>query len=156
MERAGFGTRLGSFIVDGLVMLGIMVVFIIAFIIGLRQGLQDCYRDFDDNIHCPPGAIKAAPIALGIAALVVGVIVGWWLMARWAGRGQTPGMRAVGVYLLDKQTGQPIGTPRAFGRMLFAQLISGQILWLGYLWMLWDRDRQTWHDKIVGAVVVRR
>lgn len=25
---------------------------------------------------------------------------------------------------------------------------------LGYLWMLWDRKRQTWHDKIAGTYVV--
>jgi uncharacterized RDD family membrane protein YckC len=26
---------------------------------------------------------------------------------------------------------------------------------LGFLWCLWDADRQTWHDKVAGTVVVR-
>ncbi|MEA2137785.1 MAG: hypothetical protein QOG56_935, partial [Solirubrobacteraceae bacterium] len=26
---------------------------------------------------------------------------------------------------------------------------------IGYLRMLWHADRQTWHDKMAGAVVVR-
>jgi uncharacterized RDD family membrane protein YckC len=26
---------------------------------------------------------------------------------------------------------------------------------LGYLWMLWDKEKQTWHDKIIGSIVVR-
>ena len=28
-------------------------------------------------------------------------------------------------------------------------------LGLGYLWMLWDRRRQTWQDKLGGTLVVR-
>ena len=27
-------------------------------------------------------------------------------------------------------------------------------LFLGYFWMLWDREKQTWHDKMAGSVVV--
>jgi len=27
-------------------------------------------------------------------------------------------------------------------------------LLIGYLWMLWDDEKQTWHDKVVGSVVV--
>jgi len=34
-------------------------------------------------------------------------------------------------------------------------MISGQIFYLGYLWMLWDDKQQTWHDKVVGSIVVR-
>ena len=30
-----------------------------------------------------------------------------------------------------------------------------QIFYLGYLWMLWDDKKQTWHDKVVGSSVVR-
>jgi len=26
---------------------------------------------------------------------------------------------------------------------------------LGFLWMLWDKDRQTWHDKAAGSFVIR-
>ncbi|MEC8486226.1 MAG: RDD family protein, partial [Actinomycetota bacterium] len=44
---------------------------------------------------------------------------------------------------------------RAFGRELFGNVISGQILYLGYLWMIWDKDRQTWHDKVAGTIVVK-
>jgi uncharacterized RDD family membrane protein YckC len=28
------------------------------------------------------------------------------------------------------------------------------IFYLGYLWMLWDPQQQTWHDKLVGTTVV--
>ena len=57
--------------------------------------------------------------------------------------------------MVDKYTGQPIGVGKALGRYLFAAFISGQVCDLGYLWMLWDADKQTWHDKVVNSIVVR-
>ena len=34
-------------------------------------------------------------------------------------------------------------------------IVSGLACGLGYLWMLWDPQRQTWHDKAAGTYVVR-
>jgi len=34
------------------------------------------------------------------------------------------------------------------------KLISGMVLSLGYLWILLDRDRQRWHDKLVSTYVI--
>lgn len=67
--------------------------------------------------------------------------------------GQTLGKRALGIRVIDYQTGGPLGYPRAFGRYV-ASLISAIFIYIGYLWMLWDREKQTWHDKIATAVVV--
>ncbi|MCH2414732.1 MAG: RDD family protein, partial [Acidimicrobiales bacterium] len=69
-------------------------------------------------------------------------------------RGGTPGKRIAKLKVVDATTGAPIGMGRAIGRwiMRFASAIP---LWLGYLWMLWDDDNQTWHDKVVRSRVVR-
>jgi uncharacterized RDD family membrane protein YckC len=50
-------------------------------------------------------------------------------------------------------TGRPIGYGRAFIRWL-GSILSVIPLFLGYFWMLWDREKQTWHDKMAGSVVV--
>jgi uncharacterized RDD family membrane protein YckC len=34
--------------------------------------------------------------------------------------------------------------------------VSQLALLLGYLWMLWDPNKQTWHDKVAQSVVVKR
>ena len=34
-------------------------------------------------------------------------------------------------------------------------LISPLIFSLGYLWILFDKDRQAWHDKLVSTYVIR-
>jgi hypothetical protein len=46
------------------------------------------------------------------------------------------------------------GFGRALWRQLFAFTISWVALLFGYLWMLWDGERQTWHDKVADTVVV--
>ena len=67
--------------------------------------------------------------------------------------GQTPGNAALSIRVVGKDDGEPIGYGRAFVRWLVS-LISGIVFLLGYLWMLWDSEKQTWHDKAANAVVV--
>ena len=33
---------------------------------------------------------------------------------------------------------------------------SFAVLYLAYLWVIWDAKNQTWHDKAAGSVVVVR
>jgi uncharacterized RDD family membrane protein YckC len=67
--------------------------------------------------------------------------------------GQTLGKQALGIRVIDFKVGGPIGYGRGLLRTI-ARLLSGLVLFLGYLWMLWDPEKQTWHDKIAGTVVV--
>ena len=69
--------------------------------------------------------------------------------------GQTPGDAVMSIRVVDFRagTGEPIGYGRALGRALMS-IVSGVVLLLGYLWMIWDSEKQTWHDKVVGSVVV--
>jgi uncharacterized RDD family membrane protein YckC len=67
--------------------------------------------------------------------------------------GQTPGKRAMGIRVIDFQTGGPLGYGRALLRWV-CRLLSGIPCALGYFWMLWDKERQTWHDKLAQSVVV--
>jgi uncharacterized RDD family membrane protein YckC len=34
-------------------------------------------------------------------------------------------------------------------------LLSTVVIFLGVLWVLWDPNKQGWHDKIANTVVVR-
>jgi len=67
--------------------------------------------------------------------------------------GQTVGKKAMGIRVVDFQTGGPIGYPRAFIRWI-GRYVSAIACLLGYFWMLWDREKQTWHDKFANDVVV--
>ena len=68
--------------------------------------------------------------------------------------GQTPGDAALGIRVVDIDNGEGIGYGRAFGRALVS-IVSGLVLVLGYLWMIWDKRKQTWHDKAVSSLPIR-
>ncbi len=104
------------------------------------------------------GQATTTPTPVGSAALTVGVLltvaVGIWNRYVRQGRtGQSLGKQALGLRLLSVTTGRPIGAGRAFGREV-AHLFDG-VLYLGYLWPLWDAQKQTFADKLVGSVVIR-
>jgi uncharacterized RDD family membrane protein YckC len=67
--------------------------------------------------------------------------------------GQTIGKKGVGIKVVDISGGGPIGYGRAFVRYI-GRIVSSIPLYLGYLWMLWDPQKQTWHDKFAKSVVV--
>ncbi len=68
-------------------------------------------------------------------------------------KGQTLGKMALGIRVIDFTSGGPIGYGRGVVRYL-GRIVSGIVCLLGYLWMLWDKEKQTWHDKIASSVVV--
>ena len=99
-----------------------------------------------------PTSAGAAILLLLALAGIVGVV--FYHVYFIGTRGQTIGKRAAGVSVLDINTGQPIGYGRALGRILMS-VVSGWVCYLGFLWMLWDDKKQTWHDKVVSTVVVK-
>jgi uncharacterized RDD family membrane protein YckC len=67
--------------------------------------------------------------------------------------GQTPGDAVLGIRVVDLQDGTPIGYGRAAVRWLMS-IVSAVVLGLGFLWMLWDAKKQTWHDKASNSLPV--
>lgn len=74
----------------------------------------------------------------------------------WIGNslGGTAGKRITGLAVID-ETGHAPGLARGLVRYLVS-LVSALALYLGYLWMIRDEKKQTWHDKAAGTYVVRR
>jgi uncharacterized RDD family membrane protein YckC len=68
--------------------------------------------------------------------------------------GQSIGNKILGIRVVDADSGEPLSYVRAFARALMSY-ISAIPLLLGYFWMLWDRRKQTWHDKVASSLVVR-
>ena len=159
-ERAGFGIRLGGWLLDGLLYGLLSLVFVIpAIVIGITA-FDGCeFQTIGDNtseLACPSGSPDGGILAAAIALGVLGYLLVAFIYVRALGKtGQTWGRKIVGIKVVGAATGEPIGFGRALGRQLFASFISGQIVYLGYLWMLWDDKKQTWHDKVVNSIVVK-
>ena len=103
-------------------------------------------------------ALLGRPAALldGTAAQIF--LLAWflWNMTYLVGRtGQSWGRKLLGLKVVNRN-GEPIGFWRALGRNLFAIFISMPLGFLGWLWIVWDPNKQAWHDKVFRTYVIRR
>jgi uncharacterized RDD family membrane protein YckC len=78
---------------------------------------------------------------------------GYFTLMEGSERGASVGKMALGIKVLDFNTGGRLGYGKALIRTI-AKILSAIPIFLGYFWMLWDPEKRTWHDKIAGAVVV--
>jgi len=101
------------------------------------------------------GLIGSAPMGFHwIGRPPLGFLVALaYFAGMWAWKGTTIGgiVLKLKVVRLD---GQPITFPVALVRGL-AAAFSVVVMFLGFLWIAWDKEKQGWHDKIAGTVVVR-
>ena len=102
------------------------------------------------------GLFQNSNATLASVLPLVGFGAGVYAYAQWTGlSGGSPLRRKTGILILDETDGSFIGTKRAYIR-IFMSYVSGLALFLGYISMLWNPQRQTWHDKASHSVVVRR
>ena len=96
-------------------------------------------------------------ILVGITLPVTGpFFLGVWPayhVALWAWKGTTIGGIVMGIKVV-RLDGQPVDFAVALVRSL-ASFFSAFALFLGFFWAGWDRERQAWHDKIAGTIVVK-
>ena len=81
-------------------------------------------------------------------SLLLGYLIGLWT---W--RGTTIGNIVFGLKIV-RTDGQPVTLGVAIVRAL-ASLLSLAVMGLGFFWIIWDPEKQAWHDKIAGTLVVR-
>ena len=86
-----------------------------------------------------------------VQALTVLTVVGFFSLF-WVKNGQTLGMQAWRIRLVDFDGGAP-----TWGKAILrcaGALLSAACLGLGYLWCLFDRNKRYWHDYLSGTEMV--
>ena len=85
---------------------------------------------------------------------ILGVVLGLiYYVYFFTSSGQTLGAKVMGLKLVDGNGGT-LSVGSAVVRVIVAY-VSGMILGIGYLWMLWDGKKQTLHDKAAGSYVIK-
>jgi Mce-associated membrane protein len=93
-----------------------------------------------------PGALPWKESAWIIGALLV-------LALLQAYTGATPGKRTVGIVVVNRDSGRPVGFVVTVLRWLFHAVDA--LCFIGYLRPLWDPQRRTFADSLALTVVVR-
>ena len=130
VELAGLGARLLAQVID------LIWLLPLSFVLGTVASL-----------------VNGGEISAGgeLMANLIGALI---VLLFWAERQATPGKMALALRIVDAETG---GMP-TMGRLTLryvGYLVSALPLGLGYLWAIWDKRRQGWHDKMAGTLVVR-
>jgi len=68
--------------------------------------------------------------------------------------GRTPGKMLMGIKV-QRIDGSAVSYGRAFLRSLGYIVSMFFMTFLGFIWALWDRKKQAWHDKIAGTEVIK-
>ena len=125
-ERAGFFIRLGALALDT-VLIGAITLF-------LSDVLPRALA-----LHHGPGGVL---LALAIYGAVM-----------WKLKGTTIGGIVCGLKVVRTDR-REIDWATAIVRAL-ACFLSLMVAGLGFIWVAFDDDKQSWHDKIAGTTVVR-
>jgi uncharacterized RDD family membrane protein YckC len=153
---APWGTRLGGYLIDFVIFIPVLLILALLFRhthvltvhLNTRRNGTETRRTFS----------LLSVLLTGLADLVyVTILCG-------GRRGQTVGMMAVGIRVVRDGTFGLVGYGQAFLRALVEgafRFVGAVIFFLGVVWLLdmlfplWDKKRQTLHDKITGTVVLR-
>jgi len=151
---ATWGIRVGGYLIDFVIFLVVLVVLFLLF-----------RHSHALNVHLMARRGTRRRNFSAVPFLITGVLyVVYGTLLCGSPRGQTLGMMAVGVRAVRDESFAVLGYGRALARALFEvvlRLINLLFFLLGLIWLLdmlfplWDRKRQTLHDKAAGSVVLR-
>jgi len=135
VEYAGFWIRVGAAIIDTLLLMMITMPLLVA-IYG--------WEYFEAEV------IIAGPADVLISWVFPAVAV----ILFWVYRQATPGKMLLSMRIQHAETGKPISWGQSIGRYL-AYFVSTVPLFLGLIWVAFDKKKQGWHDKLAHTVVVK-
>lgn len=136
IKYGGFGVRLLASLIDGFLILFITVPLML-WIYGWNA------------------IVANDSFVMGSADVVVNYILPFVLyMVAWTKYLTTPGKAALRMRIVDAKTGGEPSLMQFVIRYL-GYFLSTLPLFLGFLWVLFDRRKQGWHDKLADTVVIR-
>ena len=98
-------------------------------------------------------------IALGVVVGILGIgdyfllVATAYFIVMWGLKGTTLGGVVLGIKLVrvdDRPVDWSVALVRALGAFLSLCVVG-----LGFIWVAWDPQRQSWHDKIAGTTLVK-
>jgi uncharacterized RDD family membrane protein YckC len=148
MKKATFLQRLIAYLVD-MVILAIATSLLVAFLVAILAMVGSFSGGLDESwviALAGIGSLLVVAVALVIQFLYFGYL--------WSRHGRSIGMGGMNLWVAGKD-GNNLSFVMAGLRGTVGYYISSFVLYLGFLWMLFDPDQDTWHDKIFNSQVLQ-
>lgn len=150
-QFAGFGRRLVAYSIDGfiisIILIFLMVVAGVAYFAGSIAGDGSAIM----AQIADPDQMASFTVWIWLLSLLANI--GYFTYFHGA-TGRTPGKMLLGLQVVSVD-GKPISFGTAFLRSV-GYLVSSIVFCLGYIWIIFDKRKQGWHDKIAGTLVIIR
>jgi len=130
--------RVVAFLLDNAILAGLMYV-------AVGPGLPPSVLPGIENVRATTDGLPWSD-----SPWMIGAVIAMALLQAWTGA--TPGKRAVGIVVVGRDSGRPVGLLTTVLRWL-AHLLDA-ILLVGYLRPLWDAERRTFADSLLSTLVV--
>jgi len=150
MTYAGFWPRFGAYLIDGIVAGIILKISMWLAMLPMTYYLSQGFMSGNPQLGAIPPSL---PMALFLGVSLSVTLQALYYILMWGRRGATLGKMAMKIKIVSTD-GSDISYGAAFLRYI-GTIISSIPFSLGFLWMLWDDNSQTWHDKIASTYVVR-
>ena len=151
LQAAPLWRRLAAIVYDSILMIAIWFVTTMVYMLikGVYMLIKGLIIGLDATQKIAESEATTSDLFLTLSLLAVTFL---FFAYFWQKLGQTLGMQ---VWRIRVQTseGTGIGWQQCFIRF-FGAIISAAALGTGYLWMLVDKRRMTWHDKLSDSCVV--
>jgi uncharacterized RDD family membrane protein YckC len=150
VKKGGFWIRLLAYLIDGIILN--VISFVLVFIGVIAMGLGPAGLAGIEDLESQ--GVLGLIVPLYIFIIIMNIAYYTYFHGS---TGQTLGKMACSLKVV-RLNGEPLGYGRAFFRWLlfmifvFIFLIGGV---LNFLWPVWSKHKQAWHDKIVGTYVIK-
>ena len=136
-EYAGFWVRTGAAIIDT------VLIILITFPLLISIYGWEYFNGEKTGFIAGPADFLISWVAPAIAVIVF-----------WIFKQATPGKMAVSAKIVDATTGQPASSAQLIGRYL-AYFVAMLPLFIGIIWVAFDKRKQGWHDKLAGTFIIK-
>jgi uncharacterized RDD family membrane protein YckC len=144
----GFWRRMMAFLIDKMILFGILLFMFFIGLLALSLGFLSHYREF------LPERVAEVTITFVFLYGCVAVFISMLYFTYFHGTtGQTFGKVLCGLKVVQA-TGEKMTLGIGFLRWV-GYVISAAVIYLGFIWIALDGRKQGWHDKIAGTVVIR-
>lgn len=153
---ASFGSRLGAWIIDIIIIGALQFVVIMPIMAMLGLGIASQVENSGEFTEAEAigmvGAIMAAVSSAIIVTFSISILY-YAIMESSKTQGSV-GKMAVGIKVVDMD-GQRLTFGKALLRSI-GKIISGMIMYIGYLMAAFTEKKQGLHDMIAGTLVVNK